>query len=106
MIDRHRKGGAQRGRIRFAHLRQLEPFGQLRQNGHAKLPTPFANHEVDDFRRDLFGGADEIAFVFPVFGIDDNDHLSAADGGNGVVDRGKLSAHSRGITLSRLAWYA
>ena len=86
MIDRHREDGAQRGRVRFDHRRQLEPLADLGQDRHAELPAAVRDHEVDDLGRDLLGGADEIAFVFAVFGIDDDDHASAANGGDGVVD--------------------
>ena len=78
MIDRHGEAGAQRGGVRLDHRGQLEPFANLGQQRHAKLPAAVGDHEVDDFGRHLFGGADEIAFVFAVFGIDDDDDLAAA----------------------------
>ena len=31
-------------------------------------------HEVDDFRSDLFPGDDEVAFVFPVLVVDDDQY--------------------------------
>ncbi len=35
----------------------------------------------------LFGGADEIALVLAVLGVDDDDDLAAADGLDGLLDR-------------------
>src|SRR5688572_31788223 len=45
-----------------------------------------AGHEVDDLRRNLLGRAHEIAFVFPIFVVDDDNHAPVADVANGVVD--------------------
>ena len=41
-------------------------------------------HEVDGFGSNFFGGEGEIAFVFAIFVIDDDDHPSGAD----LFDRG------------------
>ena len=42
----------------------------------------------------LLGGADEIAFVFAVLGIDDDDHPAVADGLDGFFDGGKTAGHA------------
>ncbi len=94
MIDRDREASSQRGRVRLDHQRNLQPFADLRQHGHAELPAAVGDHEVDDFGRHLFGGADEIAFIFAVFGIDDDDDLPAANSGDSVVNRRKMARHA------------
>jgi hypothetical protein len=35
-------------------------------------------HEVDDLGRDLFGGADEVAFVLAILVVHDDDHAAIA----------------------------
>jgi len=90
---RHGERRAQRGGVRFAHLRQFQPFGHVGQNRHAQLAAPFADHEVDQFGGHLISCTEEIPFVFPVFGVDDNHRLAFGDGGNGFVDSGELMGH-------------
>jgi hypothetical protein len=41
---------------------------------------PEAGHEVDDFRGRLFGRDHEVAFVFPVFVVGDDDQAAGTDG--------------------------
>ena len=73
--------------------RQLEPLGDLGQDRHAELAAAVGDHEVDDLGRHLFGGADEIAFVLAVFGIDHDDHVAAGNRRDGGFDGGKLATH-------------
>ena len=54
--------------------------------GETDQTTPVLGHEVDRFRRDLFGGQHEVAFVFTVFVVDDDDHAPVADFVNGAGD--------------------
>jgi hypothetical protein len=49
--------------------------------------------KVHDLGRDCLGGRDEIAFVFAVFRIDDDDHLAASDGIDGRLHGGKSFGH-------------
>ena len=91
VVDRHRERRAQERRVGFDHRRQLEPLGHLGQDRHAELPAPVGDHEVDDFGRHLFGGADEIAFVFAIFGIDDDDDFAAGNGVHGRFNGGKTA---------------
>ena len=44
-------------------------------------------HEVDVFRRDMGRRHEEIALVFPVFIVDDDDNLTASDGLDGLGNR-------------------
>ena len=43
-------------------------------------------HEVDGFRCDLFCGHEEIAFVFAVLIVCDDDHTARAEFGEDVFD--------------------
>ena len=43
-------------------------------------------HEVDGFGRDLFGGHGEVAFVFAVFVVDQDDHAALANFFDGFFD--------------------
>ena len=49
------------------------------------------DHEIDRLRCNLFGGADEIAFVLAVFGIDDDDDFASRDRVDSGLNGGKLS---------------
>lgn len=43
-------------------------------------------HEIDDLRGHFLSRADEIAFVFAVFVINDDDNFAVANVTNGVVN--------------------
>ena len=45
--------------------------------------TTVHGHKIDHLRRDGFGGANKIAFVFPVFIVYYNDNLARTDIGDG-----------------------
>ena len=45
-------------------------------------PRPIFRHEIDRFGRDDFGGHDQIAFVFAVGVIHDDDHFTRLKVGN------------------------
>ena len=93
MIDRHGEGRLQRGGVVQNDGRQVEPLGRLGQDGHAELPSPVGNHKIDDLRRNLFGRADEVAFVLAVLGVHDDDNLARGNGLGGRFNRGKPMGH-------------
>jgi hypothetical protein len=43
-------------------------------------------HEIDDFGRNLFSCAHEIAFIFAIFVINNYDHPAIADISNSLID--------------------
>jgi hypothetical protein len=47
-------------------------------------------HEVDGIGGDLFGGHGEVAFVFAVLVVDEDDHAALADLFDGFFDGGEL----------------
>ncbi len=89
VIHRHGEGRLERGGVVLDDRRQFQPLGHLGQDQHAELPPPVGNHEIDDFRRHLFGRADEIALVLAVLGVHDDDDLARGDGLDGRFNRGK-----------------
>ena len=48
-----------------------------------------AGHEVDDVRSNLFGSADQVAFMLAIFVVDDNNHPPFANVGSCSFDGGK-----------------
>ncbi len=93
MIHRHGEGRLKRRRIVLDDRRQIEPVGRFGQDRHTKLPAAVSNHEIDDFRRHLFGCADEIALVFAVLGVHHDDDLARGDGLDGRFDARQTMRH-------------
>ena len=64
--------------------------------GMQSCPRPCVIMKLTISGVDLFGRADEIAFVFAVFGVDDDDHLAATNRVDGLFDGGKMAGHVMG----------
>jgi hypothetical protein len=45
-----------------------------------------ARHEVDAFGRHVVGGQDQVAFVFPVFLVDEDHHAASGEFGDQLID--------------------
>jgi len=73
MIDGYGKRRAVIIGVARHHRRQVQLVRAFFRNGHADETAAFADHEIDHFRRRLFRQSDKIAFVFPVFIVDDDD---------------------------------
>ena len=58
------------------HLGQTELMGIFDAHGHADQALAVAGHEVHVFCRAVLGGADEVAFVFAVRVIGDDDDVA------------------------------
>ena len=61
------------------HLAEAKIVEALFGHGEADQPATVLGHEVDGFRRDLFGGHGQVALVLAVFVVDDHDHAAGAD---------------------------
>ena len=61
-----------------------ESVAEFRAERKADQPAAVLGHEVDDFGRDLFGCDGEVAFVFPIFVVDDHQHSAGAEVLDGV----------------------
>src|SRR4051812_19356130 len=90
MIHWNRKTSPQRRGVFANHRMQVEPLADLRQDRHAELPTAVGDHEVHSFGGRLFSRTYEVAFVFPIFGIDNNDNPPGANRLNGLFDSGEM----------------
>ncbi len=73
------EGGFEPGGILADHERQLELGQPLRGQREADQPAPVAAHEIDAFGRGFFGGDHQVAFIFAVLVVDDNDQAAGAD---------------------------
>ncbi len=61
---------------RTAHRLQVETVAKGRRHRQADHAAGVTHHEIDGFRRRLLRGDDEIAFVFAVLVIDEDDHAA------------------------------
>ncbi len=71
--------GAETRTVARGHQRQLEGFAALASHRHADQTTGETRHEVDVLGLHAFGGHDQVAFVFTVFVIHEDDHLALAN---------------------------
>ncbi len=85
-IDGDLEIGAEAIAVAFDHGTDAESLKSFFGAGDADESATVANHEVNDFWGDEFAGDDEVAFVFPVFVIYDDDRVSGFDVGNYVLD--------------------
>ena len=81
-------------------VEHAEALGGLLGDGGADEPASMGGHEVDRLGGDLGGGADEVALVFAVFVIDDDDKPTKPDVGDEVFD-GREFGHDGGARYGR-----
>src|SRR5207249_1727398 len=70
---------AMRGSVDGRHEREMELVAALFGERHANQAAAVLSHEVDGVGRDLFGGHGEVAFVFAVLVVDEDDHTALAN---------------------------
>lgn len=94
-LDTLSEGSAEAGGVLLDHGVEAEVVGALLGEGEADESSAEAGHEVDGLGGDEFGGEGEVAFVFAVLVIDDDDHPAGADLGDGCwdVNEGGLGLH-------------
>ena len=68
----------------------MAAFARQRQADQA---TAEAGHEVDGFGRHVVGGEHQVAFVFAVFLVNQNDHAAGAHLGHDIFDWGNKGGH-------------
>ena len=78
-LDGYGKTGFEGRCVVIDHERQIERIHFFRCQRQADQATAICGHEVDGVRRDFFGGHAEIAFIFAIFVIHENDHFAGAD---------------------------
>ncbi|MNZ88693.1 hypothetical protein D3C78_1075910 [compost metagenome] len=77
-LDGHGEGGAEHAAVARHHLLQAQAFAVLVGQGQADQATGFAGHEADRLGRAAVGGQQQVAFVFPVLIVDQQDHFAEA----------------------------
>lgn len=93
-FDGNGEGGTVLGLVVLGHLGEAELLAAGFSQRKADQATAEFGHEIDRFGRDVFGGHDEVALVFAVFFIDQDDHATGLEfgddlsgGGNGGMGR-------------------
>ena len=102
-VDGFGEGGAVDGSVDRRHEREVELVAALFGERQADQAAAVLGHEVDGFGGDFFGGHGEVAFVFAVFVVDEDDHAALADFFDGFFDGGELSMSVRSWRLRVLA---
>jgi len=69
---------------------QTKPLADLGQNRHTKLTPAVGDHEIHRFCGRFFGRTYEVALVFAVLGIHNNNDPARADRLNGLFNSGKV----------------
>ncbi len=87
-VDGDGEGGAEGCGVVGGLGVELEAVAVVGGHGDAEDAACFAEHEIDGFGGDEFSGADEVAFVFAVFVVDEDDHAAGFEGGDDVGDFG------------------
>ena len=87
-FDRHRECGAVGGAIAQGHGRQAQVLAALSGEGQADQAAAKTGHEVDGLSAHVVGGEHQVAFVFAVFFVNQDDHATGAQFGHDVFNRG------------------
>jgi hypothetical protein len=92
--DRHGECGAERSLVITDHHAEAELVDSLGRHRQANQAAPVFGHEVDGFRRCQLGGHAEVALVFALLVIHQDDHAAAANLFERFLDRDE-----RGLAL-------
>jgi hypothetical protein len=88
-LDGLSEGGAEAGGVVLRHGAEAESVGTFFGESEADEAAAVFGHEVDGFGRGELGGEGEVAFVFAVFVVDDDDHAAGLEVGDGGGDGGE-----------------
>ena len=89
-IDGDGEGRTEHAGVVLHLVGQLEGIAALYGDGGTQDAASFAQHEVHVFGRDEFGSHDEVAFVFAVFVVDDNDEAAFFEVLDGLLNGGQF----------------
>ena len=78
-LDGDGEFGAKAGAVARRHQRQLKGFAALACHRHADQAAGETSHEIDVLGSHAFGGDDDVALVFPVLVIHEDDHLAGSN---------------------------
>jgi hypothetical protein len=73
---------------------QPQPLANFGQNRHAQLALAVRNHEIDRLGRGFLGRTDEVAFVFAVFGVDNDNDIALTNRLDRFFNCGKTVIHA------------
>jgi len=85
-IDRDGERGAQGSGVVGGLRMQVQTVAVVGGHRDAQHAACFPQHEVDHFRGDELSGADEIAFIFAIFIVHEDDHLPRLESGDDLRD--------------------
>jgi len=88
-VHRFRESSAVNGSVDWRHEREVELIAALLGERKANQAAAMLGHEIDSVGRDFFGGHGEVAFVFAVLIVNEDDHVSLADIFDGFFDGGE-----------------
>ena len=89
-VDRYGEGRAENRRVALHLVLQLELAATLLCDGCTEDTATLLEHVIDFLRSDEFGGRDQVAFVFAILIIDDNDEFSGFEVLKGFFYLGEL----------------
>lgn len=82
----HGKVGAESLAVLRDHAFEMELAGDVEGNGHAEHASAFSDHEVNHLGGDFFRRTNEVALVFAIFVIGDDNHFSGSNVRDDGVD--------------------
>ena len=85
-VDTDGEGGAADAGVDAALRVQVEAVAVFLGEGEAHVAHGLAQHESDSFGRDELCGQNEVALVFAVFVVGQDDHFSGTEIGDYVID--------------------
>ncbi len=88
-VDGFAEGGAVNGRVDRRHQGEMELLAPLFGQRETDKAAAELGHEINGVGRDFLGGHGEVAFVFAVFVVNEDDHAALADLFDGFFDGGK-----------------
>src|SRR6266478_3794262 len=94
-VHRFRKRGTVDGSVDRRHEREVELIAALLGEGEADEAAAVLSHKVDGVRGDFFGGHGEVAFVFAVLVVNEDDHAALANFFDSFLDGGEMGTSVR-----------
>ncbi len=85
-FDGNGEVGGVGGGVVLHHQRQAQLLAAFAGQGQADQAAPVAGHEIDVLGTDQRGGHQQVAFVFPVLVVHDDDHFALPEVGEDFVD--------------------
>ena len=89
-LDGDGEGGLVAGAVVGGHQAEAELLDALAGQGEADQAAGVTGHEIDGLGRGELGGDDEVAFILPVFVIDEDEHAAVARVLDQFLDGGEV----------------